>query len=217
MLVDDHALFRLGLKNFLNGQNLNLEVIGEADSGKEALARWQELQPELVILDVELGDGMNGLEVAKHIKATDPNVRIIILTVSENIDDMLDASRIGVEGYLIKKIDPQEFLECINSAIKGNTYVCKEIATRMFTGLYKLPRRTDSPYNLTKRELEIIELVTKGQTNNEIARNLFISISTVKKNLSSVMEKMGVKNRTEVASLAISLFKNRLTLAANRN
>ncbi len=206
MLVDDHAIFRLGLKNFLNDQP-NLDVIGEADNGNEALDRWRGLKPDLIIMDVELGDQISGLDVAKHIKSTNPNVRIIILTVSDNIDDILEASRIGVEGYLTKKIDPKEFLECINSAINGNTYVCKEIASRVFIDLSQLPRGADSPYNLTKRELEIVKLVARGQTNIEIAGNLYISISAVKKNLSRAMEKMGVKNRTEVASLATSFFK----------
>ena len=195
MLVDDHAIFRLGLKNFLNDQP-NLDVIGEADNGNEALDRWQGLKPDLIIMDVELGEQISGLDVAKHIKSTNPNVRIIILTVSDNIDDILEASRIGVEGYLTKKINPKEFLECINSAINGNTYVCKEIASRVFIDLSQLPRGTDSPYNLTKREMEIVKLVARGQTNIEIAGNLYISISAVKKNLSRAMEKMGVKNRT---------------------
>lgn len=206
MLVDDHAIFRLGLKNFLNDQP-NLDVIGEADNGNEALDRWRGLKPDLIIMDVELGDQISGLDVAKHIKSTNPNVRIIILTVSDNIDDILEASRIGVEGYLTKKIDPKEFLECINSAINGNTYVCKEIASRVFIDLSQLPRGADSPYNLTKRELEIVKLVARGQTNIEIAGNLYISISAVKKNLSRAMEKMGVKNRTEVASLATSFLR----------
>ena len=208
MLVDDHALFRTGMKNFLSGLR-DMEIVGEADNGLEAIESWKKFKPDITILDIGLGKGMNGLEVARRIKKEDANARIIILTVSEDLVDIMEASQIGVEGYLIKKINPQEFLECINTIIKGETYVCKEIANQVFTGLHQIPGGIKRPYNLTKREIEVVELVVQGQTNLEIAHNLYISVSTVKKTMSGIMEKMGVHSRAEVAGRAISFMRGK--------
>lgn len=208
MLVDDHALFRTGMKDYLN-EVQNIKIVGEADNGLEAIESWKKLRPDITILDIGLGKGVNGLEVAKKIKEEDANARIVILTVSEDLVDIMEASQIRVEGYLIKKINPQEFLECINKVIKGETYICKEIANQVFTGLYQIPGGIKRPYNLTKREIEVVELVVQGQTNQEIAQNLYISVSTVKKTLSGIMDKMGVHSRAEVASKGILFTKGK--------
>jgi len=208
MLVDDHVLFRTGMKNFLS-ELPDLSIVGEADNGLEAIETWQKIKPDITILDIGLGKGINGLEVARKIKATDENARIVILTVSEDLVDIMEASQIGVEGFLIKKINQQEFLECINTVIKGETYVCKEIANQVFAGLHQFNKGIKRPYNLTEREFEVVELVAQGKTNLEIAHSLFISISTVKKTMSGIMEKMGVRSRAEVAGRAITFIREK--------
>ncbi|MDI3297876.1 MAG: response regulator transcription factor [Bacillota bacterium] len=198
VLVEERALVRAALRVLLDGQ-AEMEVVGEACDLREALALLHRVEADVAALDAELGG--RGLEVARRLKASHPRLRIVLLAVSGELEEVREAARAGVEGYLLKTAGVPEFLDCIRTVARGGTCVSREVAARIFTRLSRDEER--APYELTRRELDVLALVALGLTNQEIGRRLYLSESAVKKHLGSAMGKLRVHNRAQAAARAM--------------
>jgi two-component system NarL family response regulator len=193
LIVDDHPVVRAGLTSML-GTQAELEVIGSASSGEEALSKLQQAAPDVLLLDLRM-HGMSGVETLLAMKRAAHDARVIILTSFETDEDIYRAVQAGAQGYLLKDTSLREMVEAIRTVHAGKRYIPRDIAARLAERMM----RTD----LTPREIEILKLVSKGPTNKEIGRALGISENTVKNHVNSIIEKLEVSDRTEAATTAI--------------
>lgn len=198
MLVDDHPLLRKGLQQLI-GLADNLEVIAEAGSGEEAIALGTELDPDLILLDLNM-QGMNGQETLSRLRDEGVTSRIVMLTVSDADEDVLEAISRGADGYLLKDMEPELLLEQIQRALQGKM-VMSEAVTQVLATAIRKPQKspTSSLESLTGREREIIELIAQGMSNKLIARALDISDGTVKVHVKHLLKKLGLRSRVEAA------------------
>lgn len=198
MMVDDHPLLRKGLNQLIELED-DLEVIGEASSGKEAIELAQTLEPDLITLDLNM-QGMDGLETLKHLRDKGVTSRIIMLTVSDNDEDVVEAVRLGADGYLLKDMDPEDIIDKLREAALGKMVMSSKLTEVLATALRK-PERTGSRElaSLTSRELEILKLIAKGMSNKLIARELDISDGTVKVHVKHFLKKLKLRSRVEAA------------------
>jgi len=194
LLVDDHTLFRSGIKSLLQ-RNDDFEVVGEAGDGLEGIKRVRSLKPDVALLDLHM-PGVSGLEAVKVISEEMPEVNVLMLTVSEDAQDLMDALRAGASGYLLKGAPPDELLLAVRSAAAGESALAPPIASRLLERL-RTPQTSLSP-----REIEVLERVAAGRSNGEIARELVITEQTVKSHLVHIYTKLGVSSRTAAVSLA---------------
>ena len=198
MLVDDHEMVRNGLGTFLLVHD-DLELAGEAGDGQEALAVFERVRPDVILMDLKM-PRMDGVEAIRALTKRDPDARVIALTSFKEealVQEALDA---GALGYLLKDIGADELAEAIRAAHRGEPTLASEAAWMLF----KASRRTSRPEDdLTDREREVLSLIAEGATNPEIADRLFISPSTVKTHVSSILSKLGAATRTEAATLAV--------------
>ncbi|MEE9229638.1 MAG: response regulator transcription factor [Acidobacteriota bacterium] len=206
LLVDDHALFRSGVAGLLAEQP-GFEVVGEAADGKEALQKATELMPDIILMDVYM-PGTGGLEATRNIKKELPYVKVVMLTVSEEDKDLFEAIKAGAQGYLLKKIDPKEFFRTLRAAFNGEAPMSRATAAKILGEFNRLASgngKGNSPNNskVSPREREVLELLTKGSTNKEIASSLYISENTVKNHLKNILEKLHLKNRVEAVTYAL--------------
>lgn len=204
LVADDHALFRDGLQALI-GRWDDFEVIGAAADGTEAVRLARELRPQLVLMDVRM-EPMGGVEATRQITAADPAVRVAMLTVSSLGEDVYQALRNGAHGYLSKN-DPAERLhESLLGLMAGETAMSPGIAARVLAELAS-PGRAASPSSsaerLTSRERDVLRLLVDGLSNDEIARDLYVSEATVKKHLGSIMTKLHMRNRVQVAVFGV--------------
>ena len=193
LIVDDHPVVRAGLRSML-GTQAELEVVGSAASGEEALAKLSQAQPDVLLLDLRM-HGMSGVETLLAVKHAGHDVRVIILTSFETDEDIYRAVQAGAQGYLLKDTGLKEMVEAIRTVHAGKRYIPRDIASRLAERMM----RTD----LTPREIEILKLLSKGPTNKQIGQALGISENTVKNHVNSVIEKLEVSDRTEAATTAI--------------
>lgn len=205
MLVDDHALFRKGLASLIASES-GIEVVAEASNGEEALARARESQPDLILMDINM-PGIGGVEATRLIKAEMPESRIVMLTVSEDEDDIYEAIRSGAQGYLLKNLRPETLFDMIRDAIRGEAPISPGIAAKI---LAELGRTRSAPVvqesdeiMLTQREQQILVGVVDGSSNREIAARLGISEGTVKNHLHSILKKLHLENRVQIAAYAL--------------
>ncbi|MDR7418726.1 MAG: response regulator transcription factor [Armatimonadota bacterium] len=199
LLADDHALFRRGLASLLAHRD-DLEVVGEAGSGEEAIERARELMPDVILMDVRM-PGVNGLEATRRLKEEMPYLKIVILTVSEDEEDLFAALKHGAQGYLLKNIDPDELIANIHQVQRGEAPLAPSMAAKIlreFSG----PAVKPGPA-LTQRERQVLELVARGDANKEIARALGISENTVKNHLRNILEKLHLQNRVQAVMYAL--------------
>ncbi len=208
LLVDDHVLFRKGLVSLM-ALRPELEVVGEADDGNEALARARELQPDLILMDINM-PSCNGLEATRLIKAEMPDARIVMLTVSEHEEDLYEAIKSGAQGYLLKNLRPESLFEMMQDAIRGEAPISPGIAAKILEELGRRrdrDRDRDEPQDegsiLTQREREILSLVVDGASNKEIASRLHITEGTVKNHLHHILEKLHLENRVQITAFAL--------------
>ena len=206
LLVDDHALFRKGVANALALQR-DIEVVGEASNGEEALAKARELMPDVILMDISM-PACDGLEATRRIKAEIPYVKIIILTVAEQDESLFDAIKSGAHGYLLKTIEPRPLLEALRGVSRWEAPISRVTASKILKEFARRSQRSApqeaSPVGkLSPRESEILELLTKGTTNKEIAATLCISIHTVKNHLQNIMEKLHIQNRAQAVAYAL--------------
>jgi DNA-binding NarL/FixJ family response regulator len=205
LLVDDHALFRKGVASAL-ALHMDIEVVGEASDGEEALAKARELMPDVILMDISM-PVCDGLEATRRIKAEIPYVKIIILTVAEQDESLFEAIKSGAHGYLLKTIEPRHLLEALRGVFKGEAPISRVTASKILREFARRSQRSApeeaSPVGkLSPREGEILELLTKGATNKEIAATLCISIHTVKNHLQNIMDKLHIQNRAQAVAYA---------------
>jgi len=202
-LVDDHALVRLGLKTLINDQ-ADMEVVGEAGTAAEALQMIQQVQPQVVLMDIRL-PGQGGLEATRQITEHSPNVKVVMLTSFADEELVMSAIRAGAVGYLLKEVGNEEVLRGIRAAAQGESVMDPATTTRLFARVRASDRRADQDAfrDLTDREMAILYEVQEGKTNMEIAESLHISEKTARNYVSTLLEKLQLTNRIELATYAI--------------
>jgi DNA-binding NarL/FixJ family response regulator len=203
LVVDDHALFRKGVTSLLRPSE-GFAVVGEAQDGREAIAKAQTTLPDVVLMDISMR-GMDGLEATRRIKAAMPSTRIIILTVSEDDHSLFEALKAGAQGYLLKSVEPQELFRTLRGAVQGEAFVTPSMAPKILAEFTRQAQARPSSASavLSPREREVLELLTRGAVNKEIASALDISDNTVKNHLKSIMEKLHVENRVQAVAWAL--------------
>lgn len=206
LIADDHPHAREAIAVMLE-DDPNFQIVGQARNGKEAVELNQECLPDIILMDIEM-PMMNGLEATKIIKENTPYVKVIILSVSDNVADLFTAIQYGAQGYLLKNMDPDDWLQYLHSIVEGSSEATRGMAGKL---LYQFREKDlqNSPLakSLTPREKEILLLITEGITNKQIAEQLFISENTVKNHIKNLLEKLGLENRVQLASYAIKHLK----------
>lgn len=204
LLVDDHVLFRRGLAALMANRD-DLQVVGEAGDGEEAVAKARETMPEVILMDIRMPK-CSGLEATGIIKREMPHVKIIMLTVSHEGHDLFTAIKNGAEGYMLKDLEPYQMFDMLDGIRKGEVPLSGEIASKILKE-FNAPgiesHRSELRQELTPRETEILELVVKGATNKEIGAALCISENTVKMHLANILEKLHLHNRIQIAVYAV--------------
>ncbi|KJS19141.1 MAG: chemotaxis protein CheY [Clostridiaceae bacterium BRH_c20a] len=204
LLVDDHALFRKGIASLLN-ELKELEIIGEASNGREGVEKARELKPDIIIMDVEMPE-MTGVDAVRAIKEELPQCKVVMLTISEDDDNLFKSIKNGAQGYLLKSMEPDDLIKQIKGLLKGEAALSKTIASKIlkeFANLSKKQKEVDyQKFNLTEREGEVLIQVAQGITNKEIAFELAITENTVKNHLCNIMEKLHLQNRVQLATFA---------------
>lgn len=200
MLVDDHALFRSGMASLLAGRP-DMEVVGEAETGEEAVRLAEELMPDLILMDINMPGG-GGMEATRIIKEQMPYVKIVVLTASDENDLLFEAVKAGAQGYLLKHLDPEQFLEELTAQIRGEASISGDVALKIIRA-FSTQDVERQQTQLTGRELEVLKLVGEGYSNRDIASRLFISENTVKNHLRNILQKLHFENRVQAAAYAI--------------
>ena len=198
LLVDDHALFRVGLASLL--QASGLDVVGQASDGEEAIIKARALHPDLIFMDINM-PRLNGLEATRAIMTELPETRIMVLTVSDDEQNLFEAIKSGAEGYLLKNMQEQEFEEFMRRLERGEPVISPALAQKLL-GEFARMKRAEGPVvsqdNLSEREQEVLRLVATGSTNRRIAESLFISENTVAFHMKNILGKLHLRNRAEV-------------------
>ena len=201
LVADDHSLFRDGIISLLEADDF--EIVGQVGDGKSAIEEVGRLLPDLVLMDITMPI-MNGLEALKLINAKYPQVKVVMLTVSDEDADLLEAVRSGADGYLLKSHSAEGFLASLHSLKKGEMALTNRTSTRLIKNLVGASTTSSSLTKpLTKRETEILLMIAQGLPNKTIARKLALSEHTVKYHIKKIMHKFNVRNRTEAVSYAI--------------
>jgi DNA-binding NarL/FixJ family response regulator len=204
LLVDDHDLFRTGLKNLLAEQGL--KVAGEAASGDVALRLVGELAPDVVIMDLHM-PGISGIDTIREITASAPLARVVVLTISDDDADVVNAVMAGACGYLLKDASVDQLIAGIRAAAAGESLISPQIAAKMLQLLRAQRSDTDAAETiraeLSDREIQVLKLIANGKDNAEIARQLFISPKTVKNHISNILMKLQIENRIQAAVYAV--------------
>ncbi|HEU6444523.1 MAG TPA: response regulator transcription factor [Gaiellaceae bacterium] len=203
MLVDDHDLFRTGLRNLLEEQGVH--IVGEAPDGNQALQLVRELAPDVVVMDLNM-PGMNGIEATREITRFAPLTRVLVLTISDQDDDVMDAILAGACGYLMKDSSIQDLMAGIQAASVGESLISPHIASKVLQRIRAANVETGvgvARPELSDRETEVLRLIANGKDNAEIAKELHISPKTVKNHISNILMKLQIENRIQAAVYAV--------------
>ncbi len=204
LLVDDHTLLRAGLRMMLNAQP-DMEVVGEAQDGRQAVQEAQRLLPDIILMDITMPD-MNGIEATRQIKKLMPEIKVLILTMHEHEEYVFQALRAGASGYMLKEAADTDLISALHIIQSGQFYL-SPMAQSVMVGDYLQRVRTgeekDSYSSLTEREREILKLVAEGYTNNQIAERLIISPKTVDTHRTHIMDKLNLHSRAELVKYAM--------------
>ncbi|WP_317259303.1 response regulator transcription factor [Paenibacillus baimaensis] len=203
-IVDDHAVVRSGLMMLLNAKE-DMEVIGEASEGNEAIELALRLHPDVVLMDLSMPHGKDGLTAAKELKQVLPETAILILTMHDDDEYLFRAIHAGASGYILKTAPHDELLTAIRSVAAGNAYLYPTATKRLMIEYVDRLRDGEgsSMETLSDRETEVVSLVAKGYSNKEVAEQLVISVKTVESHKANVMEKLGLKTRPELVKYAM--------------
>ncbi|MDH4234499.1 MAG: response regulator transcription factor [Gallionella sp.] len=206
LIIDDHMLFRSGIKLVLQ-RHEGFEVVGEAGDGLEGIKRAKQLKPDVVLLDLHM-HGISGLEALRVLAEDVPQTQVVMLTVSEDADDLVETLRAGARGYLLKNIDTDFLLESIQRAVRGESVMSPQIANKLADSLRAPPRGNVAvadinPSKLSPREREIIVMLAHGASNKEIARVLNLSESTIKIHVQGILRKLNIAKRVQAAVYAV--------------
>ena len=207
LLVDDHSLFREGLQNLLVARNIN--VIGTANDGFEAVAKAHALQPDVVLMDIQMPK-CNGLEATRLLKAQLPDLKIVMLTMSASDEHLFEAIKSGASGYLLKSLEAEHLFEYLEGLERGEAAMPRDLAAKVLAEFanqsnpkptISVPQAEES--ELTERQLEVLQLAALGQTNKEIADKIFVTERTVKYHMREILQKLHLRNRSQVVLYAI--------------
>jgi two-component system, NarL family, nitrate/nitrite response regulator NarL len=206
LIADDHPHARKAILAMLEDDPY-FDIVGQAKSGKEAIEMSQQLNPDIILMDIQMPE-LNGLEATKIIKEKSPFIKVIVLSVSDNVADLFTAIQYGAQGYLLKNMDPDEWLQYLHSVVEGKSDATRGMAGKL---LYQFREKdlqdSSEAKSLTRREKEILLLISEGISNKQIADQLFISENTVKNHLKNLLEKLELENRVQLAIYAIKHFK----------
>ena len=201
LIVDDHTVLRDGIRALLSLHD-DIEIVGEAAEGKEAIEKVRELSPDVVIMDIAM-PGMDGLEATRRIRKKNRDVKVLILSQYDNREYILSCIKAGTSGYLPKRALGSELVSAIRSVYKGDSFLYPTAATALIEDYLNRPGGEDPYERLTAREREILKLIAEGHTSREIAEMLFLSLKTVLGHRAKVMEKLDLHNRTELIKFAM--------------
>src|SRR5918911_1731307 len=206
LIVDDHALFRRGLQMVLEGEP-DIDVVGEASDGHEAIERAENSTPDVVLMDVRMPK-RSGIEATRAIKDTLPSTKILMLTISDEEADLYEAIKAGASGYLLKEISIEEVAGAVRAVFGGQSLISPSMASKLLTEFASMIKRGDERQQvpaprLTDREMEVLKLVAKGMNNRDIAKQLFISENTVKNHIRNILEKLQLHSRMEAVVYAV--------------
>ena len=204
LLVDDHVVVRQGLKALL-ADELDIEVIGEASNGREALDRLAELEPKVVLMDISM-PGLNGIEATRQIQQRYPSVRVVVLSMHANEEYVFQVLQAGASGYVLKQSDSLEVLTAIRAAVAGGSFLSPPISRAVIEDYVRRAEargQADDLEMLTNREREVLQLLAEGRANREIAEDLSISVKTVETHRSNMMNKLGLDSKTDLVKYAL--------------
>lgn len=205
LLADDHVLFRKGIASLLSARQ-DITVVGEASDGIEAVSMARETLPDVILMDINMPN-RDGLETVKVIKREMPHIQVVMLTVSDNDDDLFTAIKNGARGYLLKNLEPQQLYKMLDGLRQGEAAISGVMASKILQE-FRQPEQshrdqTEAVDELTSREIEVLDQVVTGATNKEIADTLHITENTVKIHLRNILEKLQVQNRIQAAVRAV--------------
>lgn len=204
ILADDHRIFRDGIKSLLSDHN-SIQIIGEASSGIELLEMLNMLKPDIIIMDISM-PGLSGIEASKKITASYPDIKIIILSMHNNEEFVINSIKAGAKGYLPKDTSKEELLEAIETIYNGGEYYSKMVSDNFLKNYikkFKVDQNLFDNEDLTQREIEILKLAASGISNKDLADKLFISIKTVDAHKNHIMQKLKLKNTAEMVLYAV--------------
>ena len=208
MIVDDHALFRRGLEMVLDEEQ-DIELVGQASDGAEAVEKAAESLPDVVLMDIRMPRS-SGIEACRAMKEAAPSAKIVILTISDEEEDLYEAIRAGASGYLLKDIPLDEVADTVRAVHGGQSLINPSMAGKLLTEFATLARRDDEERvqevpapRLTEREMQVLKLVARGMNNRDIAKELFISENTVKNHVRNILEKLQIHSRMEAVMVAV--------------
>ncbi len=204
LLVDDQILFRKGLRALLSSES-GMEIVAEASDGQEAIDKTRAFSPDIVVMDVHM-PGMDGIAAARAIKAEWPQVKVVMLTISDEDDDLFEAIKAGAEGYLLKDLRPEELTAMLRGVMANEAPLSPGVAAKLLGEFRKRPRQNEvrtAGSELTAREREILQYVAEGMSNAEIAARLYVVEGTVKNHLHNILEKLHLQNRVQAAAYAL--------------
>src|SRR5229473_6239768 len=208
LVVDDHALFRRGLEMVL-AEERDIEVVGEASDGAEAVAKAGESLPDVVLMDIRMPRS-SGIEACRAMKEVAPSAKIVMLTISDEEEDLFEAIRAGASGYLLKDLPLDEVAETVRAVHDGQSLINPSMAGKLLIEFATLAKRdaeervqqVPAP-RLTEREMQVLKLVARGMNNRDIAKELFISENTVKNHVRNILEKLQIHSRMEAVMIAV--------------
>lgn len=206
LIADDHALLREGLRQVLQMEP-DIQVVGEARTGEEAVRKTSQLRPDIVVMDINLPD-ISGIEATRRIKETSPQTGVLVLTIHDQEEYLLEAIGAGASGFVLKDVEPRTLVDAIRLCCRGEGYVHPTLSARALSWRGRRRERwtpvgSGIPEPLTRREFEVLQLVAEGVSNREIGQRLFISEKTVKNHITSIFRKLGVTDRTQAVIHAI--------------
>ena len=206
LIADDHALFRRGLSMVLESEP-DIEVVAEAQDGEEVIAKAEEIVPDVLLMDVRMPK-LNGIEATRAIRESVPSAKIVMLTVSDEEDDLFDAIKAGANGYLLKEISIEEVADAIRAVTQGQSLISPSMASKLLNEFNALAKQADekprlAAPRLTTRELEVLKLVAQGMSNREAADTLYIAENTVKNHVRNILEKLQLHSRMEAVVYAV--------------
>jgi len=204
LICDDHALFRRGLVMVLESED-GIEVVAEAEDGQEAILKVDEVAPDVILMDVRM-PRMSGIEATRAISETAPTAKVLMLTVSDEEQDLYEAVKAGATGYLLKEISIEEVANAIRAVVTGQSLISPSMASKLLSEFNNLARQAQQKViapKLTDRELQVLKLVAQGMSNREAAETLFISENTVKNHVRNILEKLHLHSRMEAVVYAV--------------
>jgi NarL family two-component system response regulator LiaR len=202
LVVDDHRMFRQGLIGLMNTRRDLVEVIAEAATARDAVLLAQYHRPDVVLLDIKMPDG-NGLQALAQIRSVSPQTAVVIVTASELNEHVLEAVRLGAAGYLLKSLDAAELFDLLISIGHGQIGITRATAARLLKVISQTTAPHESATDLTEREIDVLRLVAQGESNQQIAEDLSVSINTIKTHMRSILSKLQLDNRTQIATYAV--------------